>query len=77
MHFSIETLIFFYIYGLQKILLGQVTSELSTCSIHQIGKNLNLLSPSSCSSRKHRKEQHKDTTKVHGLITIIFTCEYY
>ena len=58
-------------------MLGQVTTELSSCSIHQIGSNLDLLSPSSCSGRKYRKEQHKDTTKLHGLTTIIFTCEFY
>ena len=61
----------------QKILLGQVTRRLSNCSIHQIGQNLDMLSPSQCNIKNgpNDYENGNGLRKGHELITIIFACK--
>ena len=61
--------------GKQKILLGQITTQLSLCSIHQIGANLDTLSPSKCSNTTIQKERQTATKKGIKIMTIILTCK--
>ena len=60
---------------LQKILLGQTTTELSECSIQQIGKHLSFLSPSDCMNHKQHEETGEKRTGD-KLATIVFSCKF-
>ena len=60
---------------LQKILLGQTTTELSDCSIQQIGKQLSFLSPSECWNNKRNAEKGENWMGD-KVATIVFSCKF-